>query len=157
MATQQRVSRIRGTVAQNAAVAVSDGCFIVKEPIDGTVWVHDGSTLGGFPIGAAPAQRAVTMHRVTSGTSDTLGALSSAEVMILWTSATAGNKTQGIPAANSLVDGAKLYVKMGPSVTGTLTTTPATGTINSGANIASNAGDNLMFIADLTQNDWVLA
>jgi hypothetical protein len=32
-----------------------------------------------------------------------------------------------------------------------------TGTINSAASIASNAGDDLMFIADLTNNDWVLA
>jgi hypothetical protein len=157
MATQQRVRRIRGTVAQNAAVALDDGCFVVKEPVDGTVWVHDGSTLGGFQIGGAAAQGAMTMHRVTSGTSDVLGALPTAEVMILWTSAAGGAKTQTVPAANSLVDGAKLYVKMGNSVSGTLTTTPVAGTMNDAANIASNAGDNLMFIADLTRNDWVLA
>jgi hypothetical protein len=213
MATQQRVKRIRGTALQNSAVALDDGCLVVKEPVDGTVWVHDGFTLGGFPVGgvthfpisvpqggtgdttltahavllgegtssigfatigtagrvltdmgpgldpaflAPAAGLAVTMHRVSSGTSDTLSTLPSPETMILWTSATGGNKTQSIPAANSLVDGAKLYIKMGPTVAGTLTTTPLTGTINSGANIASNAGDDLMLVADLTNNDWVL-
>lgn len=52
MTTQQIVKRIRGTTVQNGVVALPEGCFVVKTPIDGTVWVHDGTTNGGFPIGA---------------------------------------------------------------------------------------------------------
>lgn len=61
MATQQRVKRIRGTAGQNATATLPEGNFVVKTPIDGTVWVHDGSTPGGFPIGAGAVTFPITV------------------------------------------------------------------------------------------------
>jgi hypothetical protein len=61
MATQQRVKRIRGTTVQNTAATLPEGNFVVKTPIDGTVWVHDGSTPGGFPIGTGAVTFPITV------------------------------------------------------------------------------------------------
>src|SRR5215831_15134839 len=61
MSTQQRVRRIRGTSGQNAAATLPEAVFVVKTPIDGTVWVHDGSTAGGFPVGLGAIATPVTV------------------------------------------------------------------------------------------------
>ncbi len=136
MATQQRVKRIRGTAGQNAAATLPEGNFVVKTPIDGTVWVHDGSTPGGFPIGAA-AGGAFALDPVTTGVLHTV-VLSALQTCTYWTSATGGAKTAVIPGAASVNKGYLWIDKTTLNNGDTHNIVPSSGTVESFTTLTFN-------------------
>jgi hypothetical protein len=93
--------------------------------------------------------------RITTGTTNTLGSLTNVRTTVVWVSGTAGNKTQAIPSASGF-DGYLITIKMNPGVTGQLTISAATGTIDNSANYPIFAPQSVTLIADGSINNWML-
>ncbi len=155
MSTRQEIQQILGTSAQNAAATLDVGVIVVITPVDGSAYVHDNTTPGGWPIGSVGGGGAVARSVVASGTTNTVSALTALQTAVIWRSATGGAKTQAIPAA-AAYPGYLLIVKVTPAVTGTLTITPASGTIDGAASYDIAAPDSLTLIADGANTDWIV-
>ncbi len=155
MSTRQEIEQLKATFAENAAYTGPAGVIVVITPVDGSAYLHDGVTPGGWPIGSVIGGGGVVRSVVASGTSNTLSTLTGLQTAVIWRSATGGAKTQAIPAAASY-PGYLLIVKVTPAVTGTLTITPASGTIDGAASYDIAAPDSLTLIADGANTDWIV-
>jgi hypothetical protein len=104
-------------------------------------------------VGATPEDD-VFIHRVTSGTIDSFLILPASQNIIIWSSAAGGAKTQTIPSAGAY-DSIILHVKMNPTVRGTLTISPAAGTIEEQSSIDIFSPDSVMLLGDGIAGNWV--
>lgn len=142
MTTQQIVKRIRGTTGQNGIVALPEGCFVVKTPIDGTVWVHDGATNGGFPIGTGSIVYDTVTTGITAAGTNQAGA-TALTTQQNYVSTGVNNVAGVVPATGLMAVGNHIYVA-NESATNTLVFYPPVGaTINNqAANAPINIGAN---------------
>lgn len=109
-------------------------------------------------VAISPDPGTFTLHRVTTGTSDSLSSLTAPRTQIAWESASVLPKSQSIPAANSFpsyeVDLADL---VGNANTYPITITPLGGTIALQSSITlQSPGGNITLRAHGPLNNWII-